>query len=100
MSDNTLTRENQFYAEIARLRAEVARLRTQLEMWQDGNIMADSHRDEFALLKAERDEARRISCASSAELRYIDQPDDITLDFHARRIATERGWDCYKGEGQ
>jgi len=55
-------------------------------------------RADLAQRTAERDEARRISCASSAELRYIDQPDDMTLDFHARRIAAERGWDCFKGE--
>jgi ABC-type histidine transport system ATPase subunit len=30
---------------------EIERLRTQLEMWQDGNIMADSHSEEIERLR-------------------------------------------------
>jgi uncharacterized coiled-coil DUF342 family protein len=82
--------------------AEVERMRTELEMWHDGNIMAESHRDELVknadefaktltelrhrveTLTAERDEARREVCAMS----FDDQ----------RRTAEERGWDCFKEE--
>jgi len=74
----------------------------QIDMMHDSHALwqeIDRLHADLARVTAERDEARRISCASSAELRYIDQPDDMTLDFHARRIAAERGWDCF-GEGE
>jgi len=71
--------------------------RSALEQTVDDLSEENQHlRAEVARLTAERDEARRISCASSAELRDIDQPDDMTLDFRARRIAADRGWDCFK----
>jgi hypothetical protein len=52
---------------------------------------------ELATRTAERDEARREVCVSEANLRYHDQPDEMTIAFHARRIAAERGWDCFDG---
>jgi hypothetical protein len=58
------------------------RLRLKLEMWQDGNIMAESHSEEINCLRAERDEARRMVCSAYAP--------------KGRDIATERGWDCFK----
>ena len=85
--------------------AEVERLRTELEMWRDGNIMAESHHDEIVknadefaktltelrqrveTLTAERDEARREVCGLDADI--ID--DQI-------EYARNRGWDCFKEE--
>jgi hypothetical protein len=64
-------------------------------MWQDGNIMADSHRDEVASLKAERDEARRLYC----EARYREERADLrSTPTSPHVIAAERGWDCFKEE--
>jgi hypothetical protein len=51
---------------------------------------------ELAQRTAERDEARREVCVSVAELLYHDQPDEMTSAFRARKIAAERGWDCFK----
>jgi len=64
---------------------EIERLRTQLEMWQDGNIMAESHRDEIERLTAERDEARREVCVLMQRTGFLRG------DY-----AAERGWDCFK----
>ena len=44
------------------LAQERDRLRLKLEMWQDGNIMAESHSEEIKHLRAERDEARQRLC--------------------------------------
>ena len=73
--------------EIARLRAEVERLTA-----------------ENAALKAERDEARRMCCESVGVIMGVNP--EILLERSnravmrdARRIAAERGWDCY-GEVQ
>jgi len=53
-------------------------------------------RADLAQRTAERDEARREACLSDAIIRYHDPPDDMTIEFRARRIAAERGWDCFK----
>jgi hypothetical protein len=76
MSDNTLTRENQFYAEIAALRVELATITQGFK----------AKVAELAQRTAERDEARRIACSAYAEWR--------------RDLATERNWDCWKKEVQ
>jgi uncharacterized small protein (DUF1192 family) len=72
---------------------EIERLRTQLEMWQDGNIMAESHRDEIERLTAERDEARRMCCEQAAmdESGYVKHGDML-------HFAESRGWDCFQQE--
>jgi uncharacterized small protein (DUF1192 family) len=69
---------------------EIERLRTQLEMWQDGNIMAESHHDEIKRLTAERDEARQ-------EVSYL-RPSVCLGAQTANEYARERGWDCFKEE--
>jgi hypothetical protein len=61
-------------AERDALAEEVDRLRLQVEI-SDHCV---------AVLKAERDEARRIACSAYAEWR--------------RDLATERNWDCWKKE--
>jgi hypothetical protein len=71
---------------------EIERLRTQLEMWQDGNIMSESHHDEIKRLTAERDEARReVSCL---------RPSVCLGAQTANEYARERGWDCFKEDTQ
>jgi len=86
--------------------AEIERLRTQLEMWQDGNIMAESHRDEIELLRstvtdcrikierltAERDVARREVCNLRPSVCLGAQT--------AVEFANHRGWDCFKEDGK
>ena len=97
----------QFCHEALDAQRDVERLRTQLEMWQDGNIMAESHRDEIAKLErtaeityenhrrivaeltAERDEARRKYCytmASNSRLGFTNP----------KWFAEEEDWDCFK----
>jgi hypothetical protein len=69
--------------------AKVERLCTELEMWRDGNIMSESHRDEIERLRAERDEARRMFCnamASNSRLGFTTP----------RSFAEDEGWDCFK----
>jgi uncharacterized coiled-coil DUF342 family protein len=90
-------------AERAEAAAEIERLRTQLEMWQDGNIMAESHRDELEkntdefrktitelqervkTLTVERDEARRECCRHMAH-------GVISAEDYAKYL----NWDCFK----
>ncbi len=64
---------------------EIERLRTQLEMWQDGNVMAEPHHEEIKRLTAERDHARRLVCRHTKKMYH-------TL----KRTAELRGWDCFK----
>jgi len=106
---------------------EIERLRTQLEMWHDGNIMAESHRDEIvqlertaevtyenhrrivAELTAERDAARREVCAMTAANQDRERKVPVrglasglmVVFFRPTdklAIANERGWDCFKEE--
>lgn len=108
MPDDIVTRLRLFNYPLEREAAdEIERLRTQLEMWQDGNIMAESHRDElkqnadeFAktltelrqrveTLTIERDEARRKYCytmASNSRLGFTNP----------KWFAEEEDWDCFK----
>ena len=71
------------------LAQERDRLRLKLEMWQDGNIMAESHSEEIKHLRAERDEARRDWC--NLESLEWDEPTKTP-----QSLAKERGWDCFK----
>ena len=43
-----------------RLEIERDKARTELEMWRDGNIMHQIHRDELEKTERERDEAREV----------------------------------------
>jgi hypothetical protein len=61
----------------------------ELSMWRDGNIMHENCIEDMNKLKAERDEARREVC-ELASRPYIK---------HAYEYAHERGWDCYKEDG-
>jgi hypothetical protein len=71
------------------LAQERDRLRLKLEMWQDGNIMAESHSEEIKRLLAERDHARRLVCRHTKKI------------FHTlQRTAELRGWDCFKEDGK
>ena len=47
-------------------------------------------RAEMALLREERDEARRLSCMYESLMEVSD----------AKEIAISRGWDCFKEETQ
>jgi uncharacterized coiled-coil DUF342 family protein len=95
---------NEQNAERAEAADEIERLRTQLEMWQDGNIMAESHRDELEkntdefrktltelqervkTLTVERDDARRYICGLSWQ--------------DSRDMAKQLGWDCFKDQNE
>ncbi len=93
-------------------RRAVETLTTELEMWRDGNIMAESHRDEIAQLErtaevtyenhkrivaeltAQRDKARQMYVNCSIRRRTQLQP-PIT----SRERAKELGWaDCFPPE--
>lgn len=78
---------------------EIERLRTQLEMWQDGNIMAESHSEEIERLRAERDEARRSCCEYAAIVDEADTTEGMESGrFYeiAMKYMKDRGWDCFK----
>ncbi len=97
MSDNTLTRENQFYAEIAALRAEVALVRVENKRVRSD---IDRIRVEVEQRTAERDEARRDACVFEARYQEVrncplDIPSEHWIQGDAKRIAIERGWDCF-----
>jgi len=44
--------------ELARLEQERDKIQTELEMWRDGNILHEVHRNELEKVEQERDEAR------------------------------------------
>jgi len=88
------------------------RLRLKLEMWQDGNIMAESHSEEIERLReqlrlasidnfnttaeldqvrVERDEARRELCRRQKRSVVFDD---------ALAESNRRGWDCFKEDGK
>lgn len=86
------------------------RLRLKLEMWQDGNIMAESHRDELVrnadefretltelrqrveTLTAERDEARQEICLLRSSSTNATEKISAEMEDYAR----SRGWDCFE----
>jgi hypothetical protein len=70
---------------------EIERLRLKLEMWQDGNIMAESHSEEVERLRAERDEARReILLWVKERCSWAELSQEVK----------KRGWDCFKEDGK
>jgi hypothetical protein len=101
MSDNTLKRENQFYAEISRLRADLA------TVWRERSEFAkriDEADAALAQRTAERDEARRSACMVKARyLESIDgfpRPTDDEIGIKARAIARGMRWDCFEKEAK
>lgn len=79
MSDNTLTRENQFYAEIAALRSELANVTKGFK----------AKVAELEQRTAERDAARRMYCVEMS--RQSSEPKKFTPEWGARLF----GWDCF-----
>jgi hypothetical protein len=53
-------------------REERDKIRTELEMWRDGNIMHEIHRNELEKAERERDEAREAIRAALAEQWLLD----------------------------
>ena len=56
--------------------------------------------DEIERLRAERDEARRNLCLSEAAVLSFGEDG---IPYHpsvAHKIATDYGWDCFRGEHQ
>ena len=88
--------------ELSEAADQIERLRTQLEMWQDGNIMAESHHDEIKRLTAERDEARRMYCKAVAD--HYEYACNAELDgagpYTQKDVAKDEGWDCFKEDGK
>ena len=65
----------------------VIRLRSVLHNDRSVEFMNHEAADEIVRLRAERDEARQMYCYAIPE----------NCDEHeARKIAWERGWDCFK----
>jgi hypothetical protein len=60
------------------------------------------HRIAIANLTAERDEARRDLCyAEAADLSVAEAYNPRPIPYHpsqAHKMASERGWDCFKDE--
>jgi hypothetical protein len=89
--------------EIDRLRAEVARLTAELDEARRGARRlptAATLRADLARANAERDEARRLLCMNEALDRLRRRTSDAPIQQSAfrrnsRRIAAERGWDCF-----
>jgi hypothetical protein len=106
------TREHRVFkgllAEITRLRADLAKanaenaaLSAEISRVRLGELRVVIRlRADLAQRTAERDEARRMACVSEA--RYQEER-KCPLDIHcehwiqedAKRIAAERGWDCF-----
>jgi hypothetical protein len=59
----------------------------------------DALKAELARLTADRDEARRWYCRSTAQREYtIYLPSANEIDKTARSVAIRFGWDCFEGE--
>jgi hypothetical protein len=71
------------------LKAERDEARCELEMWRDGNILHEMHRDELAKVERERDEAREAAA-------YFERLKDIykrlakSPDREAARVSPPR----------
>ena len=75
----------------------------QIDMMHDSHAMwqeIDRLRADLAQRTVERDEARRMAC--EYEARYeeercypLDPPDEKNIQLDTKRIAAERGWDCF-----
>jgi hypothetical protein len=57
-----------------RLERERDKARTELEMWRDGNIMHQIHRNELEKVECERDEAREI--IRMAKVKFCEEGSD------------------------
>jgi len=84
--------------EIECLRADVMCLKYQNAEFVRNLTMAQDERNAAV---AERDEARRDACVYEAryheERAYpLDIPREEWIQRDAKRIAAERGWDCFK----
>ena len=112
-------------AEVERLRAEVAALKAERDALaaqvnalryptsimvriDDGWITPSNAahdiarlRSELATAKSDRDEARREACVFEARYQEVrncplDIPSEHWIQGDAKRIAVERGWDCFE----
>jgi hypothetical protein len=65
-------------------------------------IVLDACEDAIRTLREERDEARRDLCyAEAADLSVAEAYNPRPIPYHpsqAHKIASERGWDCFKDE--
>jgi len=69
------------------------------------NEMIRSLNNQLVDALRERNEARRRACEYEAryqeECDYpLDPPDEGNIQRDTRRIAAERGWDCFKEDGK
>jgi hypothetical protein len=93
------------------LAQERDRLRLKLEMWQDGNIMAESHSEEIERLREQLRLANIDNFNTTAELDQVRvERDDArwrlckvvgdNRDMWGEDVAKEYGWDCFKEDGK
>jgi len=59
--------------DVFKMQRERDEARTELEMWRDGNIMHQIHRDELEKVERERDEARAQLKAMQLEIEAMNQ---------------------------
>ena len=99
-------RSTQFCAEALDAQRDVETLKTEvLRNADEFRETLTELRQRVETLTAERDEARRMAC--KYEARYVeerdyplDPPDEENIQRDTRRIAAERGWDCFKEDGK
>ena len=61
------------------------KMRTELEMWRDGNIMHQIHKDELEKAERERDEAREVGIAQHSVIKdlILERDEAKSKDFRA-----------------
>jgi hypothetical protein len=71
-----------------KLERERDEARTELEMWRDGNILHEIHRDELEKVERERDEAitRRMETIMQCEL-YEQERDEAIIELSKLKAA-------------
>jgi hypothetical protein len=76
-----------------KLERERDEARTELEMWRDGNIMSQIHRDELEKVERERDEAREIAHDLAVIASHCLGSHSFSLSETSERIAdTLKRW--------
>ena len=80
-----LVRFDELFAEAEKIRIERDEARTELEMWRDGNILHEIHRDELEKVERERDEAME---ALRKAIRFVEAYEPHTRGVEADQNET------------
>jgi hypothetical protein len=86
---NQFVEYDKLFDESEKIRLQRDEARTEMELWRDGNIMHQIHRDELEKVERERDEARELHRKALREREATEKEVDAMLE-RARKVERER----------